>query len=637
MKQVRTKTKKNKSLDIPLADYGLDLNNLNKQKSNATDTTNNNSNITGITGVVTGGVNAITSTLQEAIPSLEDHISGTGKVIQKGAHGVLGALSESPEPISKMIGMVGNALVDPVTMMVNTIKKNIHPDDPLKNIEYKDQYNNTKGGSSFGNLLEFALGGFSTTNQIGDNKFVQYSANSHEEGGQDIDSQMNPTNNSNEAVANIEKNENSYKNFIFSDNLEIKPNITFADMAARYNRKYGKKEDIISKRTLDYQLIELMKKNEQAKAIKQQEEQAQHIMKHGGIVKAKEGLQLDTDQPLAYNWTSLNKDINPFGNGNKMNIRNSIHEEDYKNTSTSPYNESLIDEITRINKGQELPYSKPSFNWTTETGTQDNTSQVQSKNTTKKISKLNMSPEEMAGYAIKAGEAAGSIAMAFQKPDLVNPVQNPESDKIKQLMSNRKIDEQSIIDSINLESTAAKRNIDENASSVGVKLANLQKNEANTYGTLAKTKLEEQAYNNTYRGEEANVLNNLGEQNVKASQYAEVLNNQAKATSQANRSASLHDDIGGVGDFLLKKAQSDKYNNFESNVTKEMGINFKASDWKTWSKSGVDILKFDGAFTSETDKAKRAKILEDVKAKLKASGISDNEIENMTNTYKSKV
>ncbi len=235
-------------------------------------------------------------------------------------------------------------------------------------------------------------------------------------------------------------------------------------------------------------------------------------------------------------------------------------------------------------------------------------------------SKKQFSPEAIAGYGIKGIEMLGHAIQAFKKPDLVNPVYNPEENKVKSLMSNRKFDSQAILDALDLQDTANRQNINDNSTSVGVIQANLQKANANQVNAIANTKIQEQQTNNQYRADEAQVLNNLGQQKMQAQVYAEDVNAKSKANVQMQRDKFLKESIGGLGDFLLKKDYVNKDNEFQMNILKSKGINFEATDYKDWNKTDVDIAKFTGELESETDTAKRKAKMEEVHQKFLAKG-----------------
>jgi hypothetical protein len=102
--------------------------------------------------------------------------------------------------------------------------------------------------------------------------FKQYSAPSHEQGGQMIDAIGNPAGKG--AVAEIEKNENSYDNYVYSDHL-INPDTgrTFAQDAAKINKR-TKGKDQISTDSFKSQMAALKEKND---AVRVQKEQAEDI------------------------------------------------------------------------------------------------------------------------------------------------------------------------------------------------------------------------------------------------------------------------------------------------------------------------------------------------------------------------
>jgi hypothetical protein len=146
----------------------------------------------------------------------------------------------------------------------------------------------------------------------------------------------------------------------------------------------------------------------------------------------------------------------------------------------------------------------------------------------------------------------------------------------------------------------------------------MQKLHANAINSIAKTKIEEQQLNNQYRGEEANMLNTLGTQKMQAQVYAEDVNAKSKANVQMQRDKFLKESIGGLGDYLLQKDAVNKENNFQMNVLKQKGINFTVNDdWKSFSKAGIDVVKFDAELESETDKEKRKALIEKNAEKLK--------------------
>lgn len=101
-----------------------------------------------------------------------------------------------------------------------------------------------------------------------------YNAPTHEDGGQMIDRNANPTNNPNKAVGEIEKRETSWNGYVFSDTLgEGKK--TYAQMSKEIVNRYKGKRDNLSKKTMERELKLLVQKNEAARLEKEQMEMQQ--------------------------------------------------------------------------------------------------------------------------------------------------------------------------------------------------------------------------------------------------------------------------------------------------------------------------------------------------------------------------
>ena len=247
---------------------------------------------------------------------------------------------------------------------------------------------------------------------------------------------------------------------------------------------------------------------------------------------------------------------------------------------------------------------------------------------------------EMAGYGIKGAELLGHAIQAFKKPELVNPVYNPEENAIKNIMKNRSVDVQSILNELDLQEAGAKQNIANNSTSVGVMQANLQKLNAKNVNAITKTKFDEQLQNNQYRVDEAQVLNNLGQQKTQAQVYAEDVNARSKGNVQNQRDKFLKESIGGLGDFLLKKDYVNKDNNFQMNVLKAKGLNFTPTELNQWSKADIDIVKFVGDVESEADTEKRKKLIDDNRQKFIDKGgdaaTFDARVQELQNKYLKK-
>lgn len=680
-------------------------------------------------GSIVGMVGNSLDTLGNFIPVDNDGhgVSKRGQAISGGIQTGLDSAADIANSIpgGQIVGgalKIGSFLTKGITAIVNAVEEKKHPTDELVNEKYSPTYKDSS--FSFGQM---ALGGNVATDS--QKQFKQYDAPSHRDDGQMIDKNNNPTHNENKAVAEIEKKENSYKNYVFSHELG------FAKLAEKINKKYKDREDPISKNSLDIELTELMKKNEKVKQqIQQSQQLAQTILEYGGVLQRNDTQITNTrerDSVTSYNqdisrfnWNNtkanapieqvsneiattpldknylLNKTPNGYFNvydkGNKMigysmdgktlikgepkmkmggkipkaslgvllSDKNKLpYEEGYVNQLISqaginpniPPIKALNDlninsyksqgadgidiEAPNDNYGKGIAVNSPEYlNQMKKDSEFYKSGQVGTAK--EEDTKKQFSPEAIAGFGIKGIEMLGHAIQAFKKPDYVKPVYNPEENKIKSLMSNRKIDMQSILNELDLEEASAKQNISDNSSSVGVKMANLQKLNANNVNAVAKTKIQEQQANNQYRADEAQVLNNLGQQKTQAQVYAEDVNARSKGNVQNQRDKFLKESIGGLGDFLLKKDYVNKENQFQENILKSKGINFGPTSYKTWNKAGINIVEFAGELESETDTAKRNALKAENKTKYLAAGGTEAswnaEIHELENKYLKK-
>lgn len=125
-----------------------------------------------------------------------------------------------------------------------------------------------------------------------------------------------------------------------------------------------------------------------------------------------------------------------------------------------------------------------------------------------------------------------NMGMGLRKADVEPNRKNPYENEVLSMMANRKFDPQHYLNQANLAANTAKEDIGNNSTSVGGKMANLQKLYANQLGTLGDITTKGQEMNNQYRAEEANTKNILGEANRAESIRAAGINDQNKARKQ---------------------------------------------------------------------------------------------------------
>lgn len=125
-----------------------------------------------------------------------------------------------------------------------------------------------------------------------------------------------------------------------------------------------------------------------------------------------------------------------------------------------------------------------------------------------------------------------NMGMGLRKADVEPNRKNQYENEVLNMMANRKFDPQHYLNQANLAANTAKEDIGNNSTSVGGKIANLQKLYANQLGTLGDITTKGQEMNNQYRAEEANTKNILGEANRAESIRAAGINDQNKARKQ---------------------------------------------------------------------------------------------------------
>jgi hypothetical protein len=125
-----------------------------------------------------------------------------------------------------------------------------------------------------------------------------------------------------------------------------------------------------------------------------------------------------------------------------------------------------------------------------------------------------------------------NMGMGLRKADVEPNRKNPYENDVVNIMQNRKFDIQNYLNQSNLATNTAKEDIGNNSTSVGGKMANLQKLFANQSNALGDITTKGQEMNNQYRAEEANTKNIIGEANRAESIRAAGINDQNKARKQ---------------------------------------------------------------------------------------------------------
>lgn len=183
-----------------------------------------------------------------------------------------------------------------------------------------------------GNMLQqYKLGG----------QFKQYNAPSHADGGQVIDMNGNP--NAVAPAAEIEKNENSYRGYVYSDHLKDGDK-TFAEKAKKINSMTNRDSDI-DKKSKILQLARLRAKNDLARMQEQSVAPElvadMNVMKLGGYntgPMAPEDPLLDYNLVMPSSITPYSDEVNPLD----LQIYTNAKPMDMLPTKLDQYNTSPI-------------------------------------------------------------------------------------------------------------------------------------------------------------------------------------------------------------------------------------------------------------------------------------------------------
>lgn len=125
-----------------------------------------------------------------------------------------------------------------------------------------------------------------------------------------------------------------------------------------------------------------------------------------------------------------------------------------------------------------------------------------------------------------------NLGMGLKKYDVEPNRKNQYENDVINIMQNRKFDIQNYLNQANLATNTAKEDIGNNSTSVGGKIANIQKLYANSLNSLGDITTKGQEMNNQYRAEEANTKNIIGEANRAEANRASGITDQNKARKQ---------------------------------------------------------------------------------------------------------
>ncbi len=147
------------------------------------------------------------------------------------------------------------------------------------------------------------------------------------------------------------------------------------------------------------------------------------------------------------------------------------------------------------------------------------------------------------------GQLAAAIPGLGAKPEIEDAVYNPYHRTIMNTMRNRRarLVEGAMADNAR-ERAMGNYNLTRTGANTGRNLAAMTQSAVNAADAIAKVRLQEANANNQYRGEEAEMLNNLGQQWVNATNLARTNNAQNRAAALMTNDAarkSIHNILAG--------------------------------------------------------------------------------------------
>jgi hypothetical protein len=320
----------------------------------------------------------------------------------------------------------------------------------------------------------------------------QYNAPSHEEGGQMLDKNANPTNNPNDAIAEIEKQETSWRNYVFSDTLGDGNN-TFAKMSKAIARKYKGRNDDLSLATMEKEMNALMEKNESAKGTMENVPGKYDI---GGLLLDFSGintgdLPYEIDDPNA---------PNPF-------IAENVFPNKELPVNNAAPTKTTFPDVKEMIFGNLLGFGKPK---TPETSAllpnpnlpyPEKTGEVKSPPVIGKFDAI--------ALGLKGLGLGKSAYDALQPSEQEQLRLNQEANMAKNLMAGRNINMAAVLNDTLYNRNAAMAN-NQNARSTNVNRALDMQTIAAANRDTMRGKLQEQQLNNQFRGEEAQTRASLG-------------------------------------------------------------------------------------------------------------------------------
>ena len=157
--------------------------------------------------------------------------------------------------------------------------------------------------------------------------------------------------------------------------------------------------------------------------------------------------------------------------------------------------------------------------------------------------------------------------------DKVAPNNNKYEDEVRTTMQDRNIDMTSVQNRIQGAFNAGRENL-KNARSANVRNAFDQNLAVGAMQQTADASLQEQQMNNQYKGDYANVINNLGMQDVQARNLSDELTARNKGQFQSNLS-QFGANVAENSKFFTKLKANDKMNSMYLDIINQTSNDFQ--------------------------------------------------------------
>ena len=409
-------------------------------------------------------------------------------------------------------------------------------------------------------------------------ELIKYDAPTHENGGEMITKEGQPTNDPNQGIAEIEKKETYHDGYVFSDTLKHKSGKTFAAVSKAIDKAFKGKNTTLDSRTRKKQL-EMLKQQNEASRIEVESNQPKQQFNNGGtidptklvgeeIIAAKQDNDytynpFQQNSPLAYSTTpistitpttvgtqngkaqALSRQLRNLGSTAKANVAGQgIPGMTFKGQKAYPFKDKY--------STKEIEPIQGSIEQTFDMGKAEKLAEEDTKFPTKEKKGSDYLTAARIGKGIEMAGKAGIMSAGFDK---VNPELNPQAKRVAELMRNRNINSQAQLNQINLQRNAALAN-NQSARSLNVKRALDQRTYSAAAQQSANAKLQEQMQNAGYRGQEAQVLSRLGSEEAQAKVYAADATARNKGQWLTNLGTVLG-DVGRAGAFESKVKMND--------------------------------------------------------------------------------